>query len=237
MRYIQVEEWYKFQHYKKRNPPWIKLYSKLLENDDFDEVPDDSKLLFFCLLLFASRKGNKIKLNHAFLQKRLPISSVITKETLQPLIDAHFISVYQDDSKSIAENYQDATPETETETNQSRAETEGKPGKSPPDLSLRNQTQDYSDEDCVVLLLGYGVHKDVAESLVYDDHHTTLSIKNAAKNCETLNAHLSKEGLKIVNRAGYIVKTLNTAKDEGKEVGLSNRAEIIENLRSKPEGE
>ncbi|HDY87965.1 MAG TPA: hypothetical protein ENH82_07630, partial [bacterium] len=124
MSYIQIEEWNKFQHYKQRNPPWIKLYSKLLENDDFDDLPDDSKLLFFNLLMFASRRGNKVKLNFPFLQKRLPMNSIITQETLQPLIKAGFIGVYQNDSDPLSNVYQDVIPETETETEQNRGETD-----------------------------------------------------------------------------------------------------------------
>ena len=115
MDYIEICEWDKFQHYKHRNPPWIKLYSKLLEDDDFDNMPDDSKLLFFCLLLFASRKNNKIKRNLVFLQKRLPIEKRITQKMLQPLIDTEFVKCYQDDSKPIDECKQNALPERETE--------------------------------------------------------------------------------------------------------------------------
>ncbi len=100
------------------------MYNKLLEDDDFDSMPDDSKLLFFCLLLFASRKQNKIKRNFQFLQKRLPISKKITAKILQPLINASFINCYQDDSEEIAECLQDATPERETEQRQNRAEEE-----------------------------------------------------------------------------------------------------------------
>ena len=122
MDYIEICEWDKFQHYKKRNPPWIKLYVKMLDDDEFDCLPDDSNLLFFCLLPFASRWNNKIKLNFRWLQKKLPINKPITSDTLQPLIDAGFIQCYQGDSGVIAERNQDATPETETET---KPKTEG----------------------------------------------------------------------------------------------------------------
>ena len=98
MEYIEICEWDTFQHYKKRNPPWVKLYVKLLDDDDFCLLPDDSKLLFLCLLPFASRRKNKIRLHFPWLQKKLPIDKVITMDTLQPLIDADFIKCYHDDS-------------------------------------------------------------------------------------------------------------------------------------------
>lgn len=115
MDYIQICEWDKFQHYKKRNPPWVKLYAKILDDDDFDCLPDDSKLLFFCLLPFASRRNNKVRLDFKWLQKKMPIEKTISNKTLQPLIDAGFIEVYQDDSIMIDDCAQDATPETEAE--------------------------------------------------------------------------------------------------------------------------
>ena len=116
MDYIEICEWKKFQHYSKRDPPWIKLYAKILDNDEFDCLHDDSKLLFFCLLPFASRRNNRIKLNFQWLQKKLPINKPITIETIQPLIDAGLIQCYQNDSKAIAESKQDAMPETKTKT-------------------------------------------------------------------------------------------------------------------------
>lgn len=115
--YIRITDWKKFQHYKKRNPPWVKLYSWILDDDDFDCLPDDSKLLFFCLLPFASRRKNHIRLDFAWLQKKLPIKKEITKDTLQPLVTAEFVECYQDDSNMIAGGKQDATPETETKPN------------------------------------------------------------------------------------------------------------------------
>lgn len=120
MDYIKICGWDKFQHYKKRNPPWVKLYTYILDDDDFDCLPDDSKLLFLCLLPFASRRNNKVRLDLKWLQKKLPIEKDITEKTLQPLISAGFIRRYQDDSDMIAERKQVAMPEAEAEAEQSR---------------------------------------------------------------------------------------------------------------------
>jgi len=111
MDYIEIAEWEKFQHYKYRNPPWVKLYSWFLDDDDFECMPDASKLLFFCLLSFASRRKNKIRHNFKWLQKKLPIESEITSSMLQPLIDAGFINAYQDASTPLADRKQSAIPE------------------------------------------------------------------------------------------------------------------------------
>ena len=120
MDYIRIIDWDKFQHYKKRNPPWIKLHVSLLDNDAFECLHNDSKVLLICLYLFAARKGNgDIPANVEYLQRKLPLGKKIK---LQPLMDAGFIECYQDDSKMIAKcpiqnrKYLCAETETETET-------------------------------------------------------------------------------------------------------------------------
>ena len=42
---IVIVDWEKFQHYKNRNPPWIKLHTKLLRNYQFRMLSDEQKVL------------------------------------------------------------------------------------------------------------------------------------------------------------------------------------------------
>jgi len=100
MDYIRICDWETFQHYTKRNPPWIKLHTSLLDNEKFECLQNDSKVLLICLWLFNSRKGNgEIPADSAYLRRKLPVGRKID---LQPLVDAGFIECYQDDSKAIA---------------------------------------------------------------------------------------------------------------------------------------
>jgi hypothetical protein len=104
MDYIEITKWIEFQHYKNRNPIWIKLYNSLLDNELFELLKDDSKLLYILLLMLNSRKGNgNIPASPEYLRKHLPFDGKID---LQSLIDAGFIILrYQDDSKLIAKRY------------------------------------------------------------------------------------------------------------------------------------
>lgn len=121
MDYIKVINWKDFQHYKHRNPPWIKLHTSLLDNDEFDCLQDDSKLLLICLWLYNARKGDgNIQADCRKLQKKLPLSKKIN---LQPLVDAGFIECYRDDSKTQADSEQNADSEkSRVETEKSRVE-------------------------------------------------------------------------------------------------------------------
>lgn len=58
---ITIANWKKHQHYKHRRPPWIKLYTDIIEEYDvegtpkkFRAMPDDAKLTFLMLLTLAS---------------------------------------------------------------------------------------------------------------------------------------------------------------------------------------
>jgi hypothetical protein len=80
------------------------------------------------------------------------------------------------------------------------------------DLSSKEKQHHYA----CTLLFRYGVDLEVARAIVYDQHTPLASIKDTIKN------GLAKEkesGGKFVLEPGYIVKTLNTARSEGKIVG------------------
>ena len=134
MDYIKICEWDKFQHYKKRNPPWIKLHTQLLENDEIECLQDDSKWLLICLWLYTARKGNgQIKANTKHLLKHLPI---LKKPNLQPLIDNGFIEVYHDASKVQAT---DASKVLVLDRDRDRGETEERQRFVPPTISQINE--------------------------------------------------------------------------------------------------
>ena len=45
MQYYRVKNWERFQHYKDRNPPWIKLHYEIMTSADWVMLADASKLL------------------------------------------------------------------------------------------------------------------------------------------------------------------------------------------------
>ena len=42
-RYFTVKNFEQFQHYKDRNPPWIKLWTKLLDDYEFNELSKENQ--------------------------------------------------------------------------------------------------------------------------------------------------------------------------------------------------
>lgn len=57
VRYLRVPNWRKFQHYKDRNPPWIKLQTQLATNVAFVQLPDASKTQLMGLWITAAQIG------------------------------------------------------------------------------------------------------------------------------------------------------------------------------------
>ena len=90
MVYLEIKNWHEFQHYTKRNPPWIKLYHTILDDYEFDRLKDKDKLLLVCLYLLAGKTNNQIPHDIEWIQRKSTLESPID---LGPLFDAGFIRI------------------------------------------------------------------------------------------------------------------------------------------------
>jgi hypothetical protein len=108
---MQIKNWKKFQHFKDRKPPWVKLYRDVLDDLEWYELdPLASKVLVMCWLIASEDDG---KLPPAkTLAFRLRMSEKQTNDCLNKL--SHWLE--QDDISVISERYQSDSLETETET-------------------------------------------------------------------------------------------------------------------------
>lgn len=82
MKFIQVRDWEKLQHYKKRNPPWIRVYNEILEDYDFAALPDASKWHLVGIWLLASRLANRIPADAAWIGQRIGARSPVDLDAL-----------------------------------------------------------------------------------------------------------------------------------------------------------
>lgn len=97
--YIEVKNFTKFQHYKDRRPPWIKLYNDLLEDYSFGCLPDASKWLAVGLWLLASRSDNRIPNDPLWIARMVHATTPVD---LAVLASTGFISILDDDSETLA---------------------------------------------------------------------------------------------------------------------------------------
>jgi hypothetical protein len=134
---LRIKNWSKFQHFKDRRPPWVKLYRELLDDIEWHQLdPKAAKVLVMLWLIASEDSGNLPETKQ--LAFRLRMSERETKSVLSSL--SHWME--QPDINVISERYQGVpvadTPnsatvefgvgetETETETETYKQETEKK---------------------------------------------------------------------------------------------------------------
>jgi hypothetical protein len=98
-RYLRIKNFEETQHYKDRNPIWIKMRCSLLEDYDFASMPDLVKLHTMSLMLLAPRLNNKLPDNERWLRQKI---NTTKKINLEYLIDAGFLEVVEAEKSSEA---------------------------------------------------------------------------------------------------------------------------------------
>jgi hypothetical protein len=117
---MKIKNWSKFQHFKDRKPPWVKLYRDLLDDIEWHELDPKAAKVLVMLWLIASEDEGSIPPNKQ-LAFRLRMSEKETEVCISKL--SHWLE--QDDNNVISTRYQDDAPETETETEtEKKTETE-----------------------------------------------------------------------------------------------------------------
>jgi hypothetical protein len=112
VEYLTIKNFEKFQHYKERNPPWIKIHRELFLDYEFGCLQDASKLHLMLIWLLASQLDNKIPNNPEFVKEQIHVKEevdlnlLISKGFLIPLA-----SCKQDASKVLTKNAPEAYKE------------------------------------------------------------------------------------------------------------------------------
>lgn len=117
---FSVKNWGEFQHYKDRNPPWIKLHNHLLDDYEFECLSDTTKGHLLCIWMLASRTKNEMPFDAKWITKKIGASN---KVDLQALVDSGFLVMEHDASTTLHNETQVATISVPSEE-ESRGEAE-----------------------------------------------------------------------------------------------------------------
>ena len=109
---MKIKNWSKFQHFKDRRPPWIKLYRDLLDDMQWHELDPLASKVLVTLWLLASEDQNGCLPDTKTLAWRMRMTEKQVLDCISKL--SHWLE--HDDSELISERYQDDLPETEAET-------------------------------------------------------------------------------------------------------------------------
>lgn len=109
---LHVRNWTRFQHYKDRTPPWIKLHWELLASEDWVLLDDASKLLAVVCMLIASRNEGQVPNNPDYIKR---VAYLSKRPNLKPLIECGFLSEVLADASDSKQMQANDTTETETD--------------------------------------------------------------------------------------------------------------------------
>jgi hypothetical protein len=99
--HYRIVEWDRYQHYKDRDPPWIKLHRDLLTSQTWVTLADSSRVLAVACMLIAAGTDNRIPANAAYLKRR----AYLNKEPdFSPLVACGFVEYINDnENKDVAD--------------------------------------------------------------------------------------------------------------------------------------
>jgi hypothetical protein len=138
-RLLRIRNWSRFQHYKDRNPPWIKLHAEVFTSQDWVALDDTSKALMLICMVVAAKHDGCVPDDPDYIKR---VAYLSKRPNLKPLIDCGFLEIPQADASERKQEQADAItlladarPEKESSSsknsNKSEAETESISGVPP----------------------------------------------------------------------------------------------------------
>jgi len=118
---IKVKDWNKFQHFKDRKPPWIKLYRDILDDLEWHELDPVAAKALVAIWLIASENDGELPE-----MKKLAFRLRVTEKQAISIVSQLDHWLIQDDINLISDCYQSDSLEIEIETETYRKETETK---------------------------------------------------------------------------------------------------------------
>ena len=196
---MKIKGWSKFQHFKDRKPPWIKLYRDILDDVEWFELsPESAKSLVMLWLIASENDGCLPDIKTISFRLRMPIQDA--QHAIRAL--GHWIEGIEsdadkiptktnsshDDIKTISTRYQDDPLERERETEAYKEETETEEekeeaGKNTSDVPLKRSRparakKVLSDEDWIQSLKETEAYEHVAISTEYSKMMVWCQNKN-----------------------------------------------------------
>ncbi len=82
-QFFRIANFEKYQHYKDRKPPWIKLYREVLSEPKFFALTDAERYYLIGLFILASQHDNRLPYNDEWLKvelkttKQIPVAKLL----------------------------------------------------------------------------------------------------------------------------------------------------------------
>ena len=119
MIYCRVVNLGKYQHYKERRPPWVKLHRTVFSDYAFSRLQDASKAHLMLLWLLASEYENQLPFDAEWIGRKIDANTPVD---LDELVSAGFLETYEDASVTLAPRKQEESKRGSTENREQRSD-------------------------------------------------------------------------------------------------------------------
>lgn len=112
-RFIRIENYRRYQHYKERRPPWVKQHRDFWTDYDMCIQNPSTRLVALFLISYASEFPNElIPYNISELSRRSSVNRKVVERAIDNLVKASFLAITtkNDASRALAGRKQNARP-------------------------------------------------------------------------------------------------------------------------------
>ena len=121
----RVKNWKKYQHYSKRNPPWVKLHFELLSSADWVSLADSSRVLAVVSMLLASRNDGYVPSDPDYLKR---VAYLNTDPDFTELLKCGFLECVNDSESDASKTLADVSVSVSASASVSVSVSEGVQG-------------------------------------------------------------------------------------------------------------
>jgi hypothetical protein len=129
-----IQNWERFQHYKDRSAPWVKLHREMLSSESWVLGNDASRVVQIASMMLAPRYNNRIPFNFDLLKTVMALKCTRSEfeASVQHLVTYEFLSIQRVNGveKTMEQDASSALAKCSSEERESREEREGE--KNPP---------------------------------------------------------------------------------------------------------
>ena len=117
-QFFRLKGWDEYQHYKDRDPPWIKLHRKMMSSRTWVMLDDPGKALAIACMMIAAGTGNRIPFDPAFIKR---VAYLQEEPNLRALLEVDFIEIIDENGNPASDRTQ-MLADASLETDQIRSE-------------------------------------------------------------------------------------------------------------------
>lgn len=99
MTWLRVRNWQRFQHYKDRNPEWIKLYINLLHDYNYTALPEAARAHLVMIWLVATKRNGSVPADAEWLGRQISATSPVD---LDLLVERGFLEPAEDAGEFVS---------------------------------------------------------------------------------------------------------------------------------------